>query len=136
MPSQNSGTWLPFSFALTVLMSLTGCVHRPLVYNKNLQQQATVDPSVYTVEEYNKDKEKYDAETDLTVKKLRRSDITWGLMTDIEIVYNSRYQKLFGGKNLTAVVGDGLTLGLGSAGAIATNAATKTIFAALNTGFS
>jgi hypothetical protein len=136
MPSQNSGTWLRFSFALTVMMSLTGCLHRPLVNNKNLQQPSTVDPSVYTVEEYNKDKEKYDAETDLTVKKLKRSDITWGLMTDIEIVYNSRYQKLFGGKNLTAVVGDGLTLGLGSAGAIATNAATKTIFAALNTGFS
>jgi hypothetical protein len=127
--------WFPLCCALMVAMSLTGC-HRPLLNNKNLEQAPTVDPSVYTVAEYNKDKAAYDTANDLNVAKLKRNDIVWGLMTDVEIVYNSRYHKLFSTKNLTAVVGDSVTLGLGAAGTIATNAATKTIFAALNTGFS
>lgn len=131
MRLQSPRARLHFALAFTVVMSLTGC-HHALVYN----QPSTVDPSVYTVEEYNKDKAAYDSATDLNVAKLKRNDITWGLMTDVEILYNSRYQKLFGGKNLAAVIGDGLTLGLGAAGTIATNAATKTIFAALDTGFS
>ena len=137
---QKSCVWFLLSLALTLVMAVSAC-HRPIVYNKNFQQAPTVDPSVYTVDEYNADKKAYDGATDpkttdLTVAKLKRNEIVWGLMTDIEIVYNSKYQKLFGSKNMTAVVGDTITLGLGAAGSIATNAATKTIFSALNTAFS
>src|SRR5579862_3666643 len=136
MPSKSSGSRFVLSFIFTVAVLLTGC-HSPLIYNKNIQQPSTVDPSVYTVGEYKDDKDTYDDNaTDLNVKKLKRNDIVWGLMTDIDIIYNSKYQKLFGSKNLTSVLGDGVTLGLGAAGSIATNAATKTIFSALNTGFS
>ena len=135
MPSHRCRVWVSLSLAAMLVVSATGC-HHPIVYNKNLKQPPTIDPSVYTVEEYNTNKTSYDDATDPNVAKLKRNDIVWGLMTDIEIVYNSQYKRLFGGKNLTSVAGDTITLGLGAAGSIATNVATKTIFSALNTGFS
>jgi hypothetical protein len=134
MPAQTPRVFLHVLLCCVAVMSLIGC-HHALVYNKNLAQPPETDPSVYTLDEYKADKKAYDAATDVGVVKLKRNQIVWGLMTDIEIVYNSNYRKLFSNKGLTSVVGDGLTLGLGAAGSIATHAATKTIFSALNTGF-
>lgn len=65
-------------------------------------------------------------------KKLRNA-IVYGLMTDIDIVYNHEYNNIFIQRSLTATLGDGFALGLGATGAIAAQKATKTIMAALQT---
>lgn len=105
-----------------------------------LPGNVTIDPSQYSIDNYNTDVKSYNdattgATVDLAKAKIARNNITYGLMTQIEVVYGEYYKKLFGGRNSVAVAGDFLTLGLGAAGAIATNSATQTIFAALNTGF-
>jgi hypothetical protein len=74
------------------------------------------------------------ANDSVQAKKLRNA-IVFGLMTDIDLVYNHEYNNLFVRKNLSATIGDGITLGLGATGAIAAAKATKTIMAALQTAF-
>jgi predicted phage tail protein len=101
-----------------------------------------IPPSDYTLEEYQADVIAYNgaaapgAGSNPTVAKQKRSDIAYGLMSQIDVVYGAYYNQLFSSKNAVAIGGDFLTLGLSTAASIATHAATKTIFSALGTGFS
>jgi hypothetical protein len=114
------------------LVSHLGC--GPKKNQLKLPSTAMVDPSQYSLEQYKIDLGKYDAASTLAEKTQARNNIAYGLMTQIEEFYGAYYKKLFGGRNSVAVAGDAVTLGLGAAGAIATNSATQAIFAALNTG--
>jgi hypothetical protein len=121
---------------LAIIVSLSGCHQHiviPMPANKG------IDPGQYSIDQYTGDLNNYVTATtpgsvDLTAAKLARNTIAYGLMTQIEVVYGAYYRHLFGGKNFVAIAGDFVSLGLGSAGSIATNAATKTIFSALGTG--
>jgi hypothetical protein len=119
------------------LVSNLGC--GPKKNQLKLPLNATVDPSQYSIDQYKADLDNYEKAVkppaDLAGAKIARNNIVYGLMTQIEEVYGTYYKGLFGGKNSVAVAGDAVTLGLGAAGAIATNSATQTIFAALNTAF-
>lgn len=130
------------------IQALAGCAKRT-VSVKNIgkvtveakkEEVEKTDPSVYTVEEYVNNKQNYETEAPKPVASSNavalRNTIVYGLMTDIDIAYNNRYRKIFGRKEGFAVTGDVLTLGLGAAGTIAANKATKTIFAALSTAIS
>src|SRR5579864_1388758 len=101
-----------------------------------------INPSDYTSDDYSDDVDDYkDASLgggnpNPELAKQKRNDIVYGLMTEIDVVYGDYYNRLFSSKNLMAVGGDALTLGLSTAASIATNNATKTILSALGTGFS
>jgi hypothetical protein len=104
-------------------------------------QQPPIDPSSYSVDDYNDDADSYrDAVTpgptaNPDLAKQKRNDIVYGLMSQIDVVYGAYYNHLFTTKSDAAIGSDALTLGLSSAASIATHAATKTIFSALGTGF-
>lgn len=145
---------LLFSLALVpVLTLLAGCHHQVIQQPATLQSRGA-DAGQYTREEYLEDIAWYDLASgrpqrdgsgklvlrtsapDLVQAKEARDKIVYGLMGQIDLVYSVYYQKTFASKNSVAIVGDILTLGLGAGGTIATNVATKTIFAALGTSFS
>jgi hypothetical protein len=122
---------------ICAIIAMSSCEKRATVQIPMPATEA-IDPSQYSTDQYKRDLQDYKDSTkpaslNLVAAKVARNNIAYGLMTEIEVIYKVYYQKFFGGKNTTALVGDAITLGLGSAGTIATNAATKTIFAALGT---
>jgi hypothetical protein len=127
-------------FARVIPLLLSGC-HKQTLSIKNISSSPPrIDPMVYTLEEYQNDKKKYDAAVNANPQKVTdavfwRNTIVYGLTNDIDLLYNRTYSKTFGTKNAVAIAGDATVLGLGAAGSIATNTATKTIFAALSTAF-
>jgi len=120
-----------------VLMALGGCEHR---FQLSAPAPPAINPGEYTTADYQNDLNTYKTATtpstaNADLAKQARNNIAYGLMTQIDVVYGNYYNRLFTAKNSTAVGFDALTLGLSSAASIATNAATKTIFSALGTGF-
>jgi hypothetical protein len=123
---------------LCAIIGLSGCGPKRAIVQVPLPATDFIDASQYSLDQYKADFKNYNDSTtpatlNLVAAKLARNNIAYGLMAEIEITYNVYYQRFFGGKNATAIAGDALTLGLGSAGTIATHTATKTIFAALGT---
>lgn len=138
---------------LLILLPLMGCRHRVVVQPDKITSYGA-DAGQYTKEEYLNDFAWYNLtsgyperdndqklvvrhdQIDLSQAKMARDKIVYGLMGQIDMVYADYYRHTFAGKNTVAIVGDVLVLGLGAGGTIATNVATKTIFAALGTSFS
>ncbi len=121
-------------FCMTIC--LLGCQKHAII---NLPNTKDKDPGQYSLDQYEADLSRYETAISPDTPKLdiaqqARNSIAYGLMAQIEIVYGDYYKKLFGRKNASAITGDALTLGLGSAGSIATKVATKTILSALGTG--
>ena len=128
MPKQTKYPALKLVFLASILV-LSGCTrHQHVVIP--MPASKDIDPGQYSLDQYTANLQSYETYTskaniDLTAAKLARNDIAYGLMTQIEVVYGAYYRRLFGGKNTVAIVGDFVSLGLGSAGSIATNSATK-----------
>jgi len=96
---------------------------------------------VYTELEYSRDIVNYQIATtpgclDNEGALLTRNKIIYGIKTDIDVVFGKEFKKHFGAQNGSAVLGDILSLGSTATASIATNTATKTLFAALGTAFS
>jgi hypothetical protein len=122
---------------ICALLLLGGCQHN---YAKiSGPWPPPINPSDYKIADYDADVAAYknsinNGKNDLA--KQKRNDIAYGLMSQIDVVYNAYYERLFASKNGFAVTGDALTLGLSAAASIATNNATKTLLSALGTAFS
>ena len=121
---------------ICVLIPLSGC--RNNYFRVAGPPAPLIDPSTYPAEEYKSDVAAYKTaitSAQLDFAKQKRNEIAYGLMGQIDVVYDGYYRRLFVGKSDVAVIGDIFTLGLSATSTIATHAATKTLMSALGTAF-
>jgi fibronectin type 3 domain-containing protein len=121
---------------ICALIALSGC--RNNYFRVAGPPAPPIDPSTYSVEDYNSDVAAYKTaitSAQLDFAKQKRNEIAYGLMGQIDVVYDGYYRRLFVGKSDVAVIGDIFALGLGATSTIATHAATKTLMSALGTAF-
>lgn len=141
--AENTRRFLGLAGSCCIALSMCACglQHFTIAQPKAPAQ----DPSsYYSDNDYSKDLATYKdvadptnaAKYNLSYAKQLRNDITYGLMSQIDVVYGAYYNHLFVYQSAVAIGSDSLTLGMTAAAAIATNKATKTIFSALGTGLS